>query len=67
MIDPEWVAIGGMVVAGAVGYGQLRQRVEDEAQGRQDDYNRIDKKIDKLDDRLADLTDYLLRKNGDKK
>lgn len=45
------------IAAGLVGYGKLQQRVEDQ----NDKFDLLRADIRRLDDRVAELTDFLLR------
>ena len=61
MIDPGTAeALAGMVGAGIYGYGRLAQRVENS----KDRFDSIDKAIARIDSRIEDLTDFLLREHG---
>ena len=58
MIDPgAAVAVVGLAGAGLVAYGRLAQRVENSTTR----FDSIDRSIARLDERIADLTDFLLR------
>ena len=63
MIDPETLAVSSAMAAslaaGLVGYGKLQQRVS----GQDEKFDTLRKDIARLDERIADLTDFLLREH----
>ena len=54
------------VITGAIGYGRLKQQVEDERDGRKEGFDLVRRDVARVDEKVENLTDYLLRKNGDK-
>ncbi len=54
------------IVGGIAGYGRLQQRVESNERATAEQVKSIVSHIQRLDDRIADLTDYLLRQNDGK-
>ena len=54
------------VITGAIGYGRLKQQVEDERDGRREGFDLVRRDVARVDEKVENLTDYLLRKNGDK-
>lgn len=59
-MSPEWIGIGLTILAAAIGYGELRGKVK----GQDDKAEIILRSIQRLDDRIAELTDFLLREHG---
>ena len=56
------VALASLAGAGIYGYGRLAQRVENS----KDRFDAIDKAVARIDSRIEDLTDFLLRQQGSK-
>lgn len=55
------------LVAGSIGYGRLKQQVEDDRAVRKESFELVRRDLARLDEKVENLTDYLLRKNGDKR
>ena len=51
--------LGLAIAGGLIGYGRLQQRVT----GQDDKFDTLRKDIARLDERIADLTDFLLRES----
>lgn len=55
------VTVGLAIAGGVMGYGELRGKVTAQAKAFEDSLVLLRADIKRLDDRVADLTDFLLR------
>lgn len=67
----DWWPLGAAVLAGAVGYGELKQKVAStdakvtaEAVAREQMLSLVRNDIKRVDEKIEHLTDFLLRQAG---